>query len=160
MQKIDSWQSSLWKDYYFTSYLELAADNFVRFFGSSRKIILILHCKLRGGSQRKEILMRRLSFSIFIVSSCLAQASKMGSHYHVLLLTECCVKLSGDFCPLTNKMPTVWFETHLWNSFQSGNAAIKYFAKSDDLHFLLENVKMSPISKAAGLLDFLNDCFL
>lgn len=90
------------------------ADNLiVSFFDSSQKIILVLHCKLRGGTQRKEILMRHLSFSIFIVSSYLAQASKMGSHYHVLLLTECSIKLSGDFCPLTNKMPIVWFETHL-----------------------------------------------
>lgn len=90
---------------------ELTADNFVSFFGSSQKTLLILHCKLGGGSQMKEILMRNFSFSIFILSSYLAQASNMENHYHVLLLTGS----SGDFCPLINKMLVVWFETHLFS---------------------------------------------
>jgi len=84
---------------------ELTADNFVSFFGSSQKMLLILHYKVRGGSQRKEILMIHLSFSILILSPYLAQASSMESHYHILLLTGSSVKLSGDFCPLMRKIP-------------------------------------------------------
>lgn len=52
--------------------------------------------------------MGHLSFTIFILSSSLAQGKPLSR-----LTAFGSVKLPDYFCPLLKKMPLMWFQTHL-----------------------------------------------